>query len=43
MVEALECKIDQSIEELAFVQTELEDTKNHSQEHIERLKQKLLG
>lgn len=39
MVADLEARIDQSLEELALVQTELEDNKNNSQEHIERLKQ----
>ncbi|KAL4512581.1 hypothetical protein ABPG72_020418 [Tetrahymena utriculariae] len=41
MVADLEARIDQSLEELALVQTELEDNKNNSQEHIERLKQQL--
>ena len=39
----LENKIDKTLEELAIVQTELEDNKNKSQEQMERLKQKLNG
>ena len=41
MIQDLEQKLDSSLEELALVQSELEELKGHSQEQIERLKQQL--
>ena len=37
----LEQKLDTSLEEVALLQSELEEIKNHSQEQIERLKQQV--
>ncbi len=43
LIKDLEDKIDSTLEELAIVQTELEDNRNKAQENIERLKQHLKG
>jgi FtsZ-binding cell division protein ZapB len=37
----LEQKLDTSLEEIALLQSELDELKTHSQEQIERLKQQL--
>jgi hypothetical protein len=43
LVEELEEKVDSALEQLAIVQTELENRRNESQDQIERLKQQLRG
>jgi len=39
----LEEKIDKTLEQLALVQTELEENRQQTQEQVERLKQQLKG
>lgn len=41
IINDLEAKLDASLEEIALLQSELEEIKTYSEEQIERLKQKL--
>ena len=42
-IKDLEEKIDKTLEQLALVQTELEENRQQTQEQVERLKQQLKG